>query len=69
MSATDDHLTIGVLVRLVDQLYARLDRELAELRVTLDNIDHETVKRGAFEELHTRVDAHARELTDLRSGR
>jgi hypothetical protein len=51
--------TVNLLVRLCDKLYDRLDSrdvELAELRDGLVELDHKTVSRRAFEELHTRVD-------------
>ncbi len=51
------HVTVSVLANLVDKLYARLDVELAEIRDGLVELDHKTITRSAFEELHTRVDA------------
>ncbi len=47
---------LDVLCRLVEKLYDRLDVELAEIRDGLVELDHKTVARRAFEELHTRVD-------------
>lgn len=48
--------TVATLTRIVESLAAKLDHELAELRVAVEEIDYATVKRGPFEELHTRVD-------------
>ena len=44
-------------VRVIDALLARVDRELAEIRDGLIDLDHEKVSRREYEALHTRVAA------------
>ena len=45
------------LFSILDRLLKLVERDFADVREQLADLDHATVKRGPFEELHNRVDA------------
>lgn len=61
--------SVESLSRIVGRLLDLIEDDYAELRTLIDDLDHSTVKRGPFEELHTRVDALANEYEARHYGR